>query len=57
MSEKQLERIEAMLIAERERKSLGHRIVYDTKSGWSINVFGLHCDPALLDEHGYQIRG
>lgn len=51
-----LRRIEAAQIADAEIKSLGHRIVFDQRTGWSTNIFGCHCDPKLLDKNGYQER-
>lgn len=51
-----LSRIEAALIEQREVSQLGHRIVYDTKSGKSTNMAGCSCSTELLDEHGYQVK-
>ncbi len=51
-----LKRIEAHLIEKKEIDSLGHRIVYDTKTGWSKNIYGVKCDPSKLDKNGYQNR-
>lgn len=53
---RRLARIEKQLIKDWELDELGHRIIFDRQTGWSSNVAGVHCDPALLDEHGYQVR-
>ena len=55
MNSVNLRRLEAARIAAQEMNVLGHRVVYDTKTGWSKNVFGLHVDPRCLDEHGYEV--
>lgn len=51
-----LARIEAHLADKLEIKNLGHRCVYDTTSGRSINVIGATCDPSKLNEFGYRVR-
>ncbi len=59
MSDKVLERlrkIEAALIEKNELDSLGHRILFNTKTGWSENIFGCYCNPDLLDEDGWQVK-
>ena len=54
--ETQIDKIERFLIAKNELDQLGHRIVYDTKTGVSKNIFGCMVDPSMLDENGYQVR-
>ena len=51
-----LRRMEAAAIAESEMRQLGHRIVFDQKTGWSKNIFGCHVDPSCLDENGLRTR-
>lgn len=53
---KHLQAIEKHMIAESDIKSLGHRVVYDIQTGWSINIFGCRADPRLLDGDGYLVR-
>ena len=50
------EKIERFLIEQDEIEQLGHRIVYDRKTGNSKNIFGCMVDPSKLDEHGYQVK-
>ena len=52
----QLDRIEASMIAENELRQLGHRIVFDVKTGVSKNIGGVRTDPTNLDTNGYQVR-
>lgn len=54
--ETQLDRIERNLINDREMNVLGHRIVYNTKTGQSTNLPECWIDPECLDENGYQVR-
>ena len=51
-----LEKIEAFLVDKQEMDSLGHRIVYDKNTGWSLNIAGAYCDPSKLDDEGFQIK-
>ena len=51
-----IDHLQRTSIANNEFQQLGHRIVYDTKTGWSKNIFWCYCDPKNLDENGYQVR-
>lgn len=42
-------------IVDYELKMLGHRVVYDPKTGMSQNITGQHCDPKKLNKAGYQV--
>lgn len=48
--------LEAEMIREDEFRNLGHRVVYDILTGYSINISGVWCDPKSLDENGFKIR-
>ena len=54
--EQRLARIERHLLEQFELQLLGHRIIYDVKTGRSRNMPGCSCDPKLLDAAGYQVR-
>ena len=54
--ETSMDRIERFLIEKQELDELGHRIVYDTKTGASKNIFGCVIDTSKLDERGFQVR-
>jgi hypothetical protein len=56
MTETQLDRIERIMIENEQLKALGHRIIFDTETGWSKNVVGVWCHPKCLDENGYHVR-
>lgn len=51
-----LRRQEAADIARAEYDSLGHRVIYDTVTGWSHNIGCMHVDPDCLDQHGHQVK-
>lgn len=49
-------KMQAHQIAAEENRSLGHPIIYDTKTGRSKSIFGGQVDPSKLDKHGRQVR-
>ena len=54
--EKQLAEIIRQQIKKDEMDQLGHRIVYDTETGRSKNIWGGVIDPSKLDKDGFQIN-
>ena len=50
-----LDQLIAHQISQNEYNQLGHRIVFDIITGQSRNIFGIYCNPKLLDSNGYQI--